>query len=203
MYRLTITCSAVALAAMVVGGSQPSLAQEASESAVFGVGPDRVCNVLMDKRGAPVMEKSDDWAVLTKGTYDCPEAEVVAEVAPVEPAAPPPEPLPESGLVYFEFDRADLNPEAEATMQQIIADIQGRELGGITVGGHADTAGPPDYNMQLSQRRANTIAAELVRSGIPATIVTTEAFGETELAVDTPDGTPEQANRRATIDFQR
>lgn len=170
---------------------------------MFGVGPDRLCNVLSDKRGAPVMEKSDDMAVLTRNTYDCPEPEVVAEVTQVEPAAPPPEPLPESGLVYFDFDRAELNSEAQATMDRVIADIEGRELGGITVGGHADTAGPPDYNMQLSQRRANTVAAELVRSGIPATIVTTEAFGETDLAVDTPDETPEQANRRATIDFAR
>ncbi len=69
--------------------------------------------------------------------------------------------------------------------------------------GYTDTAGPPDYNMQLSQRRANTVAAELVKSGIPAHIVTTEAFGETDLAVQTPDNTPDQANRRATIDFKR
>jgi outer membrane protein OmpA-like peptidoglycan-associated protein len=200
MYRLTITCSALALTAMIAGGSQPSMAQ--TEAAMFGVGPDRICNVLQTKRGDAVLKKSADWAVLTEHTYDCPEA-VVAEVAVVEPAAPPAQPLPESGLVYFDFDKADLNTEAQATMDRVIADIQGRELGGITVGGHTDTAGPPDYNMELSQRRANTVAAELVRSGIPATIVTTEAFGETDLAVETPPDTPEQANRRATIDFQR
>jgi outer membrane protein OmpA-like peptidoglycan-associated protein len=172
------------------------------ESTMFGVGPDRLCNVLSDKRGAPVMEKGGGAAVLTDLTHDCPEPEVVAEVAVIEPAAPAAA-LPESGLVYFDFDRADLNTEAQSTMGQVIADIQGRELGGITVGGHTDTAGPPDYNMQLSQRRANTVAAELVRSGIPATIVTTEAFGETDLAVQTPDETPNQSNRRATIDFAR
>ena len=88
-------------------------------------------------------------------------------------------------------------------MDRVVADIQGRDLGGIVVGGHTDTAGPADYNMELSQRRANTVAAELVRSGIPATIVSTEAFGQTDLAVQTADDTPEQANRRATIDFER
>jgi outer membrane protein OmpA-like peptidoglycan-associated protein len=201
MFRLTLTCSAVALAAMVVGGSQPGLAQ--MDEVMFGVGPDRVCNTLQTEENLPVMQKGNDDAVYTEHTYDCPEAEVVAEVAVVEPAAPPQQPLPESGQVYFDFDRADLNTEAQSTMDRIISDIQGRELGGITVGGHADTAGPPDYNMQLSQRRANTIAAELVKSGIPATIVTTEAFGETDLAVQTPDNTPAQPNRRATIDFQR
>ena len=84
-------------------------------------------------------------------------------------------------------------PTAESTLNDIIADIQGRELGGITVAGHTDTAGPPDYNMQLSERRANNVAAELIKAGIPATIVTTEAFGETELAVETPDNTPAAA----------
>ena len=106
-------------------------------------------------------------------------------------------------MVYFEFDRAELTPDAESTLTDIIADIQGRDLGGITVGGHADTAGAPDYNMQLSDRRANNVAAELTRAGIPATIITTEAFGETRLAVQTPDNTPAQPNRRATIDFER
>jgi outer membrane protein OmpA-like peptidoglycan-associated protein len=149
------------------------------------------------------MEKSVDEPVYTKFTEDCPEPEVVAEVAVIEPAAPPAEPLPERGVVYFDFDRAELNPSGENTMQSIITDIQDRELGGITVAGHTDTAGPPDYNMQLSQRRANTVAAELIKSGIPARIVTTEAFGETDLAVQTPDNTPAQPNRRATVDFRR
>ena len=111
--------------------------------------------------------------------------------------------MPAQGVIYFDFDKANLNPSAESTLNSIIADIKNRELGGITVGGHTDTAGPPNYNMQLSQRRANTVAAELVKAGIPAHIVTTEAFGETDLAVQTPDNTPKQANRRATIDFKR
>jgi outer membrane protein OmpA-like peptidoglycan-associated protein len=201
MFRQVITCSAaVGLVAAVVGGSQPSAAQDA-EVVMFGTGPDRVCNVLMTQEALPVLE-SDADAVFTEHTYDCPE-EVMAEAAVIEPAAPPAEPLPASGVVYFEFDRAELTPDAEATLNDIIADIQGRDLGGITVGGHADTAGPPDYNMQLSERRANNVAGELIRAGIPATIVTTEAFGETDLAVQTPDNTPAQPNRRATIDFEQ
>jgi outer membrane protein OmpA-like peptidoglycan-associated protein len=199
MLRQVFTCSAAVALVAVLVGSQPVAAQDA-EMGMFGTGPDRVCSVLLTKRGDPVLEKSADQAVYTNHTYDCPEA-VVAEVAVVEPAAPPP--LPASGVVYFEFDKANLTPTAESTLNDIIGDIKGRDLGGITVGGHADTAGPPDYNMQLSQRRANTVAAELVKAGIPARIVTTEAFGETDLAVPTPDNTPDQANRRATIDFQR
>jgi len=203
MLRQVITGSAaVGLMAAVVGSSLPSAAQDA-EFVMFGTGPDRLCNVLITKERLPVMETDGEDAVLTNHTYDCPEPEQVAQVAVIEPAAPPPEPLPESGLVYFDFDRAELTAEAETTLNDIIADIQDRELGGITVAGHADTAGPADYNMQLSERRANNVAAELTRAGIPATIITTEAFGETQLAVETPDNTPAQPNRRATIDFER
>jgi outer membrane protein OmpA-like peptidoglycan-associated protein len=200
MFRQVLTCSAALALAAAVVGAQPSAAQDA-EVGVFGTGPDRICNTLLTKTGDPVMELSGDDAVLTNHTFDCPEQ--VAQVAVIEPAAPPPAPLPESGRVYFEFDRAELTSDAEATLNDIIADIQGRELGGITVAGHTDTAGPPDYNMQLSERRANNVAAELTRAGIPATIITTEAFGETQLAVETPDNTPAQPNRRATIDFER
>jgi outer membrane protein OmpA-like peptidoglycan-associated protein len=208
MFRLAISCSALALAAVVAGGVQPSWAIGPSGamsgeamSGTFGSGPNRLCSVLLDKTDKAVERYKLDEAVLTLHTHDCPEA-MAQPIAQIAPAAPP-EPLPASGVVYFAFDKADLNPKAETTLNSIIADIKGRELGGITVAGHTDTAGPPDYNMQLSQRRANTVAAELVKAGIPAHIVTTEAFGETDLAVQTPDNTPDQANRRATIDFKR
>jgi len=204
MFRIAITCStAVAALALVVAGARPGLAQQEQMFGVHGSGPDRVCSVLVDSDDEPVMEKnSPEDAVYTLGTYDCPEA-MAQPVAQIAPAAPPAEPLPAQGVVYFDFDKANLTPSAETTVDSIITDIKGRELGGITVAGHADTAGPPDYNMQLSQRRANTVAAELVKAGIPARIVTTEAFGETDLAVATADNTPNQANRRATIDFRR
>jgi outer membrane protein OmpA-like peptidoglycan-associated protein len=55
--------------------------------------------------------------------------------------------------------------------------------------------------MELSQRRADTVATGLIKAGIPAQIITTEAFGETDLAVATPDNTPYQANRRVVVDF--
>ena len=62
MFRLTSTSAAVAVAILAAGGSQPVLAHENTEAAMFGAGPDRVCHVLSDKRGDPVMEKSVDDA---------------------------------------------------------------------------------------------------------------------------------------------
>ena len=198
MLRRVIYTSAVALALGVAGGSLPSVAQD---SVMVGELEDRICNPVIDSSRAPVLENTGTSGVLLHaGTYDCPE-EVVAVVAPAAP--PPAMPLPESGLIYFDFDRAELNAEGQATMDAIIADIKDRELGGVTVDGFTDTAGPAEYNMQLSQQRANTVATELIKSGVPASLIAATGFGQTNLAVETPDGVPNQANRRVTIDFAR
>jgi outer membrane protein OmpA-like peptidoglycan-associated protein len=198
MRRVLLGCSsATVFAAALALGSSASLAQSEELGARWGEGADRLCNVVMETDGDAVMQIPTDDPVTQKETFDCPE-----QVAAVEPAAPPPAPLPESGRIYFEFDQADLTPEAQAALDDVIFDIRDRELGGIVAAGHADTAGPPDYNMDLSRRRAETVATELVRAGIPAQIITTEAFGETDPAVPTPDNTPEQANRRVVIDFE-
>jgi OOP family OmpA-OmpF porin len=125
---------------------------------------------------------------------------VEEKIAAVEPAPPLPELKPVT--VYFAFDKADLNNEAEAVVADVASEFKARELDRISVAGHTDTAGPAEYNELLSQRRANTVATELVKSGIPASVIKTEALGETELAVETPDGVPKAANRRAVIDFR-
>jgi outer membrane protein OmpA-like peptidoglycan-associated protein len=196
MRRVLLGCtSATVFAAVTALGSGASLAQSEELGAQWGEGADRRCNVVMESDGDPVQQIPMDAPVIQKETFECPQ------VAAVEPAAPP-APLPESGRIYFEFDESDLTPEAQAALEDIIFDIRDRELGGIVAGGHADTAGPADYNMGLSERRAETVAAELIQAGIPAEIVVTEWFGETQPAVPTPDNTPEQANRRVEIDFE-
>jgi OOP family OmpA-OmpF porin len=198
MRRVLLGCSsATVFAAAMALGSGASLAQSEDLGAQWGEGPDRLCNVVMESDGDPVVQIPQDAPVIQKNTFDCPE-----QIAAVEPAAPPAAPLPEQGRIYFEFDKSDLTPEAQAALEDVIFDIRDRELSGIVSGGHTDTAGPADYNMGLSERRAETVAAELVQAGIPAEIVITEWFGETRLAVPTPDNTPEQANRRVEIDFE-
>jgi outer membrane protein OmpA-like peptidoglycan-associated protein len=147
----------------------------------------------MDSDREPVVQTPGDAPVIQLQTHDCPE------VAAVEPAAPAP--LPASGVVYFDFDKYNLRPDAQATLDDIIFDIKDRNLGGIVSNGHTDTAGPADYNMKLSQERADTVAEALIKAGIPAQIITTKAWGKTDLAVPTPDNTPYQANRRVVLDF--
>jgi outer membrane protein OmpA-like peptidoglycan-associated protein len=187
-------CSATVFAATLALGSSALLAQSEELGARWGEGEDRICNVVIDTAGNAVLKNATEGAVIHNQTVDCPE-----QIAAVEPAAPAP--LPEAGVIFFDFDKDNLRPDAQAALDDIIFDIKDRQLGGIISAGHTDTAGPPDYNMALSQRRADTVAEALVVAGIPAQIITTEAFGETDLAVQTPSDTPLQANRRVVVDY--
>ena len=65
--------------------------------------------------------------------------------------------------------------------------------------GYTDTSGSAQYNQGLSVRRANAVAAELVRLGVPRNEIVAQGFGETNLLVPTPDNTREPQNRRVEI----
>jgi outer membrane protein OmpA-like peptidoglycan-associated protein len=192
--RLVGPVSAGALLAVALSGA-------AKEVAMFGSGPDRVCNVLADRTQKPVLRTGRADSVLTAHTYDCPGGafEPLAQITPA--ARAPAAPLPASGVIYFELDRASLSAEGAASLAAVIDDIKGRRLGGITVAGHTDTSGSADHNLQLSQRRANTVAMELIKAGVPAQLISAEGRGQTDLAVPTADGVELAANRRVVIDF--
>jgi outer membrane protein OmpA-like peptidoglycan-associated protein len=55
--------------------------------------------------------------------------------------------------------------------------------------------------MGLSQRRADSVKQYLAGKGVPDTALTTQAFGETKLLVQTADGVREPQNRRVEITF--
>lgn len=187
MLRSLSAVSAAALFALSVGAPAAVNAQE-----------ERFCNPVLDSDGEPVQQEAG--VVIHSGTHPCPEPEVAAVAAP--PVVAPAAALPAATTVFFPFDVAEVQPEAEETLDGLIGEIQDRELDGVLVEGHTDTAGPAEYNMELSERRANNVAAELARAGIPSDVIITEAFGETNLAVDTPDNTPNAENRRVVVDFQ-
>jgi outer membrane protein OmpA-like peptidoglycan-associated protein len=69
----------------------------------------------------------------------------------------------------------------------------------IEVNGYTDTSGTPKYNEGLSIRRAKTVAAELVKDGVPSSAIAIQGFGETHLLVPTGPGVREPQNRRVEI----
>jgi len=115
------------------------------------------------------------------------------------PPAPAVAAAPDTYLVFFDWDKSNLTPEALGIIRTAAANAKKTGSARIDVTGHADRSGPADYNMRLSRRRANNVKAELVRQGIPAGSITVYAKGETDPLVPTPDGVREPQNRRAQI----
>ena len=118
---------------------------------------------------------------------------------PAAAPAPPPPPPPRTFLVFFDFDRYYLTPDARRVIEAAAEAYRTSGSARIEVSGHTDLAGTDAYNMRLSQRRANTVAAALARDGVPRSAMDVDWFGKRRPRVPTPDGVREPQNRRVEI----
>jgi hypothetical protein len=102
-------------------------------------------------------------------------------------------------LVTFGLDQTTLTEQDRRVIAQAAEDYRQGGAPQVTVTGYTDTAGSAAYNLQLSQQRAEIVANELVREGVPATDIVTIGRGEEDLLVPTADGVREPRNRRVEI----
>jgi len=134
-----------------------------------------------------------------------PRAMPVAAPPPPPPpvAAPAPAPAaPKTYLVFFDFDKSDITPEAARIIQQAADDAKRGNVRLIVATGHADRSGQPAYNQRLSERRAAAVKSALVRNGVAENTIQTAGRGENENLVPTADGVREPRNRRVEIVFR-
>jgi outer membrane protein OmpA-like peptidoglycan-associated protein len=118
--------------------------------------------------------------------------------APMPAAAPAPAPS-RSYLVFFDWDKASLTDRARQIIKEAADNSTRVQYTRIEVNGYTDTSGTPQYNQGLSVRRAQAVAAELVRDGVPQAGISIQGFGETHLLVPTAAGVREPQNRRVEI----
>ena len=121
--------------------------------------------------------------------------------APPPPPPPPPPVAAKTFIVFFNFDKSDLTPEAQAVVAEAAAAFKSTGSVSIAVVGHTDTVGSAAYNLPLSQRRAASVKAGLVANGVPGDVISTDGKGFSEPLVATGPGVKEPQNRRATIDL--
>jgi len=124
------------------------------------------------------------------------------EAAPAAYVPPPvqaPAPAPKSYLVFFDFNKSDLTPQATQIVNTAAANAGPAHVTRLTVTGHTDTVGSDAYNMRLSRRRAESVAAKLEKDGIPSSEIEIVAKGKRDLLVPTADGVREPQNRRVQI----
>ena len=124
---------------------------------------------------------------------------------PPPPPAPPPPSCPQQnpGLIFFDWDSAEIPADARQTVEFVSRNAAPCNWRNFTVTGHADRSGGNEYNMGLSQRRADAVAALMASMGIPGASIHTAARGEEQPRVPTEDGVRELQNRRVEITVSR
>jgi len=98
--------------------------------------------------------------------------------------------------VFFDLDRYDLKPEAQATLERQAAWLQKYPSVTVTVEGHCDERGTREYNLALGERRANAVKNYLEALGVNGNRITTVSYGKERPEVQ---GSSEEAwaqNRR-------
>jgi outer membrane protein OmpA-like peptidoglycan-associated protein len=104
-----------------------------------------------------------------------------------------------SYLVFFDWDKATLSDRARAVVKEAAEASTRVATTRIEVNGYTDTSGTSQYNQGLSIRRGQTVAAELVKNGVPRNAISIQGFGETRLLVATGDNAREAQNRWVEI----
>ena len=149
-----------------------------------------------------------------------------APVPVVKPAPPPPAPAPApvakpeppkkpavvnlASTELFEFNKAVLTPEARGKLDsEVIAKLKDlKSIRYVIVNGHADRLGSPQYNQQLSEKRAEAVRAYLVSKGVDASGIETLGFGKTLPVKSCPDQERKALieclapNRRVVVEVQ-
>ncbi len=162
-----------------------------------------------------------DHIAACRGQFEAALAKLETAMAPKQVAAATPAPAPEAPqktvaagpkftvgeeiartVVYFGWNQASITTESQARIDALVGQMGDMRDIVLFVEGHADRSGPTDYNIKLSETRAQTVRAELVRQGMNVGEIDKlelEAKGEDNPAVRTPDGVREAANRRVEI----
>lgn len=103
------------------------------------------------------------------------------------------------GDVLFEVNRADLKAGAIRNLGKLVDFLQGYPDRDIRIEGHSDSTGASDYNLDLSQRRAESVREMLVGRGIGSGRITTEGLGEDYPVASNDSEAGRQQNRRVEI----
>ena len=104
-----------------------------------------------------------------------------------------------AAVVLFDFGSAEIKSEAHPMLNEASDVLKKNSEVNFQVDGHTDSNGPAEYNIKLSERRANAVMEYLVSKGVDAKRLTIKGFGLTKPAVsnDTKEGRAK--NRRVEL----
>ncbi|MCW9708412.1 OmpA family protein [Fodinibius salsisoli] len=105
--------------------------------------------------------------------------------------------------VNFGFDQSIVEDEFKADLDRLAEELMDDTNLQVTLTGHADRIGTEQYNLRLSQRRAESVKNYLVGQGVSADRIFTKGVGETEPLIQDADTQERRQNRRVVIEVSR
>jgi peptidoglycan-associated lipoprotein len=99
-------------------------------------------------------------------------------------------------MIFFDFDRSDLRPEARTTLQQKSEILRQYPDIRVRIEGNADERGTVEYNLALGERRADAGRTYLIDLGIDPDRLTTISYGEERPLAEGHNEAAWQQNRR-------
>jgi outer membrane protein OmpA-like peptidoglycan-associated protein len=103
------------------------------------------------------------------------------------------------GDVLFETGKADLNTGASRNLDRLVQFLADHPERRVEIDGYTDSVGTDSFNLDLSQRRADTVKSVLVNRGIDSSRVTTRGYGKDFNVASNSDSGGRQLNRRVEV----
>jgi peptidoglycan-associated lipoprotein len=155
-------------------------------------------------QGSTKVTPSDSTTYTITATGPGGSASATATVTVNAPPPPPPPKGPSDDELflrevrdaYFDFDKADIRPDARAALSQTADFLKGHPSIKATIEGHCDERGSTEYNLALGDRRATAVKQFLVSLGVSADRLSTVSFGKEKPFCNESSESCWQQNRR-------
>ncbi|NDL62770.1 peptidoglycan-associated lipoprotein Pal [Acerihabitans arboris] len=107
--------------------------------------------------------------------------------------------LQRNNIVYFDLDKYDIRSDFAQMLDAHANFLRSNPSYKVTVEGHADERGTPEYNIALGERRANAVKMYLQGKGVSADQISIVSYGKEKPAVLGHDESAYAKNRRAVL----
>jgi OmpA-OmpF porin, OOP family len=101
--------------------------------------------------------------------------------------------------VFFDTGKSTLKPESSKELNELAEYMLLKKTLKIEIAGHTDNVGNKDANQKLSEDRANSVKAYLVKKGIEASRIIAKGYGDTQPVADNSTDAGKQKNRRTEV----
>jgi len=101
--------------------------------------------------------------------------------------------------VVFDFNKATLTPDARTILDDVTKKIVAYKSTPMELAGHTDNVGSDDYNLKLSDLRANAVRDYLKEQGVNVDTITAKGYGESQPVADNDTDAGRQVNRRVEL----